>query len=62
MIASNLPVVKAGVHSCSPVAPHSKVKLFDCATVDKGPTAECNKDGLFLYTKLLISKNINEEI
>lgn len=25
----NLPVVRAGVHSCSPVAPHSKVRLFD---------------------------------
>lgn len=24
----NLPVVKAGVHSCSPVAPHNRVRLF----------------------------------
>lgn len=30
----NLPVVKAGVHSCSPVAPHNRVRLFvECLTV-----------------------------
>lgn len=27
-INENVPVVKIGVHSCSPVAPHSSVQLF----------------------------------
>lgn len=41
---NNLPVVKAGVHSCSPVAPHNSVKLFDGSTVTSGPAAECKDE------------------
>lgn len=40
----DLPVVKAGVHSCSPVAPHNRVKLFEGSTVTKGPAAVCKED------------------
>lgn len=36
-----LPVVSAGVHSCSPVAPHNKVSVFDGSTVTIGPAGEC---------------------
>lgn len=43
-----LPVVRAGVHSCSPVAPQSNVKLFDGSTVTNGPAAECNVDEAFV--------------
>jgi hypothetical protein len=28
-----LPVVRAGVHSCSPVAPHKYVRLFDAGVI-----------------------------
>lgn len=41
-IKNTLPVVNAGVHSCSPVAPHRRVKLLDGSTVTSGPAAECN--------------------
>lgn len=37
-----LPVVSAGVHSCSPVAPHNSVNVFDGSTVTIGPAGECN--------------------
>lgn len=36
-----LPVVNAGVHSCSPVAPQSNVNVFDGSTVTIGPAGEC---------------------
>lgn len=39
-----LPVVRAGVHSCSPVAPHNKVNVFDGSTVTVGPAGECNAE------------------
>lgn len=59
-----LPVVRAGVHSCSPVAPHSRVRLFDGVTVTSGPAAECsvcplrrwipvNRVGLLMVTQLV---------
>lgn len=44
--SKTLPVVKAGVHSCSPVAPQRSVKLFDGATVTKA--AECKVVVFFL--------------
>lgn len=37
-----LPVVNAGVHSCSPVAPQSNVNVLDGSTVTIGPAGECN--------------------
>lgn len=39
---NNKPVVSAGVHSCSPVAPHNKVNVLDGSTVTVGPAGECN--------------------
>lgn len=44
--SKTLPVVKAGVHSCSPVAPQRSVKLLDGATVTKA--AECSIVVFFL--------------
>lgn len=41
---TNLPVVSAGVHSCSPVAPHSSVNSFDGSTVTIGPAGEWSAD------------------
>lgn len=48
-----IPVVKAGVHSCSPVAPQSSVNAFDGSTVTIGPAGECNADDLRLSRKKL---------
>lgn len=39
---TDIPVVSDGVHSCSPVTPHSRVRLLDGVTVTNGPAAECN--------------------
>lgn len=46
-----LPVVSAGVHSCSPVAPHNNVNSFDGSTVTMGPAGECNADTFRLPTE-----------
>lgn len=52
-----LPVVNAGVHSCSPVAPQSKVKVFDGSTVTIGPAGECRTVDfrLSIFIKLIKS-------
>lgn len=52
-ISINLPVVNAGVQSCSPVAPQINAKLFDGSTA--GPAAEC-KAVFFLLSKKKFKK------
>lgn len=46
-----LPVVNAGVHSCSPVAPHNNVNVFDGSTVTIGPAGEISADDFLLSAK-----------
>ena len=53
---NKIPVVKAGVHSCSPVAPHRYVKLL--AGVPDGPATAVWKIGV----RLLGPENLRYKI
>lgn len=56
-----LPVVKAGVHSCSPVAPHKSVSVLEGSTVTIGPAGECNVDILRLPKTIPNHSDFNQD-